>query len=221
MDATHRSAPEQSLPGALYLLACDVEKGKLGRRDVLGHVLRAAVLVELTERGCLTDADGKARAAGDRRTGDPVLDGALREIAADKPRKWKSLVERRRKETFQEVEQQLVRAGTIGVEHRTWLSDRVGVRDTALVKRLCADAVDTLHSETPVEQVPPRQAALVALAGLGNLPSVLSGRERRQYKKRLKALTERAGEAGPALKKALASLEAGRAAAISAATTGS
>ncbi|WP_181767613.1 GOLPH3/VPS74 family protein [Streptomyces albidus (ex Kaewkla and Franco 2022)] len=203
MDRTDKNQG-LTLPAELYLLACDIEKEKLGRREVLGNVLRAAVLVELTDRGCLIDEDGKAHTVGDRRTGDPVLDDSLRAIAEDRrPRKWKALVQLHRKQVFQGVEQQLVRERIIGIEHRTWRYDKIVVKDTGLAKRLRAEAVETLTSGRPVEDFSTRQAALTALAALGELPSVASGKERREHKARIKALTERAGQAGPALKKAL------------------
>jgi hypothetical protein len=193
-----------SLPVELYLLACDTEKDSLTKRDVLGNVFRAAVLIELTDRGCLTDEDGKAHAVGDRRTGDPLLDEALRGIAAEKrPRKWKTLVQQRRKQTFQAVEQRLERERLISIERRTWRWDRIVVEDTALVKRLRDDVVETLTSGRSVEQVSTRHAALTALAAIAELPTVTSSKDRREHKKRIKALTERAGEAGPALKRAL------------------
>ncbi|OEU87172.1 hypothetical protein DB35_27115 [Streptomyces abyssalis] len=211
---------ERSLPAELYLLACDTEKEKLTKRDVLGSVLRAAVLVELTDRGCLTDEDGKARTVGDRRTGDPLLDEALRGIAAEKrPRKWKALVQRHRKQTFQGVEQQLEKDRVIRVERRTWLSDKVVVKDAARVKRLHAEASETLTGGRPVEEFSTRQAALTALAAVSGMPTVTSSKDRREHKKRIKALTERAGEAGPALKKALDDMQIATGAVIGAAVS--
>ncbi|WP_314175569.1 GOLPH3/VPS74 family protein [Streptomyces winkii] len=208
----------RSLPAELYLLACDTEKEKLTKRDVLGSVLRAAVLVELTDRGCLTDEDGRARTVGDRRTGDPLLDEALRGIAAERrPRKWKTLVQRNRKQTFQAVEQQLEKERVIRVERRTWLYDKVAVKDTARAKRLHAEAHETLTGGRPVEEFSTRQAALTALAAVGGFPTVVSGKDRREHKKRIKALTERAGEAGPALKKALDDMQIATGAAMGAA----
>jgi hypothetical protein len=206
----------RSLPAELYLLACDTEKQKLTKREVIGSVLRAAVLVELTDRGCITDDDGKVRTVGDRRTGDPLLDEALRGIAADKPRKWKALVQRERKQTFQAVEQQLEKDRVVRIERRTWLSDRVEVKDAALVKRLHAEAVETLTGGRPVGEFSTRQAALTALAAVGGFPTVTSGKDRREHKKRIKELTARAGEAGPALKKALDEMQMTNAAIIGA-----
>ncbi|SCK21045.1 Golgi phosphoprotein 3 (GPP34) [Streptomyces sp. WMMB 322] len=204
-----------SLPAELYLLACDTEKQRLTKTDVLGSVLRAAVLVELTDRGCLTDEDGKVRTVGDKRTGDPLLDEALRGIAAERrPRKWKVLVQRDRKQTFQAVERQLEKTRMIRIERRTWFPDTVVVKDTALARRLNGEAVETLTGGRPVEQFSTRQAALTALAAVGGFPTVTSGKDRREHKDRIKALTERAGEAGPALDKALKEMQIATATAI-------
>lgn len=220
MDPTDGAHARLSLPVELYLLACDTAKDRVTQRDVLGNVLRAAVLVELTERGCLTDEDGKARTVGDRRTGDPLLDEALRAIAAEnRPRRWKTLVQRSRKQAFQAVEQQLERERVISVERHTLRSDRVAVKDPRLVKGLRAEAVETLTSARPVKDFTPRQAALAALAALGRLPTVTSGKDRRHHKDRIKALTERAGEAGPALKKALDAMQVASTVAVTTAAT--
>ena len=216
-DSKNQRQQGLSLPAELYLLACDVEKEKLTKRDLIGNVLRAAVLVELTDRGCLTDDGGKARTVGDRRTGDPVLDDALRAIGADKPRKWKAMVQQHRKQGFRAVEQQLERERLISIERRTWRYDRITVKDTALAKRLRAEAVEALTSGRPVEEYSTRQAALTALAAVGQFPTVTSGKERREHKKRIKALTERAGQAGPALKKALDEMDIAAAVAVGAA----
>jgi hypothetical protein len=209
----------RTLPVELYLLACDIEKERLTKRDVIGNVLRAAVLVELTERGCLVDDDGKVRTVGDRRTGDPLLDEPLKLIAADKQRKWKALVQRERRNTLKAVEAQLEKERTVGFERRTWLPDKVFVKDTATLKDLHAEIHETLTGGRPVKEFTTRQAAVAALAAIGEFPTVTSGKERRENKKRIKELTERAGEAGPALKKALEEIQIATMTAISAAAT--
>ncbi|HEV7625371.1 MAG TPA: GPP34 family phosphoprotein [Streptomyces sp.] len=220
MDRTDIKKQGHTLPAELYVLACDMENEKLTKRDVIGSVLRAAVLIELTDRGCLTDKDGKAHTVGDRRTGDPMLDDALRGIAAERrPRKWKALVQLHRKQGFQAVEQQLERERVIRIERRTWRWDKIVVKDTALAKRLRAEAVETLTSGRPVEEFSTRQAALTALAAVGSLPTVTSGKDRREHKQRIKDLTERAGEAGPALKSALDSMQIATGVAIGAAVS--
>lgn len=212
--------PVESLPQALYLLACDAEAEKLTKRSVIGHVLRAAVLVELAERGCIRDEDGRARPVGDRRTGEPVLDEAVRAIAERKrPGKWKALINEDRKQTLQAVENALVKAGAITVEPRTWRYPRIVVRTPERIVALRDAVRGTLHADVPVESVPPRAAALVALSAVAQLPGVLTGKERRQHKERIKALTEQAGEAAPALKKVMDEMQVAASAAVVGAST--
>ncbi|NLU67368.1 GPP34 family phosphoprotein [Streptomyces sp. HNM0574] len=197
-----------TLPCALYLLACDIEKEKLTKRDVIGHVLRAAVLIELGERGCLRDDRGRAAVVAGRGAGEPFLDLALGRLAARRrSMRWKTLVTVDRKETVQAVEAALVEAGAVLVEPRPWRSRRVVVREPLRVMELRSTVLETLRSGVPAGRVGTREAALVALSAAGELPAVLSGRERRQHKARIKELTERAGAAAPALRKAIRDMQ--------------
>jgi hypothetical protein len=209
----------RTLPVELYLLACDAEKERLTKRDVIGNVLRAAVLIELTERGCLAEDDGKVRTVGDRRTGDPLLDEPLKLMAADKQRKWKALVQRERRNTLKAVEARVEKDRLVGFERRTWLPDKVFVKNTAALRDMHAEVHETLTGERPVKEFTTRQAAVAALAAIGEFPTVASGKERRHNKKRIKELTERAGEAAPALKKALEEIQVATMAAIAAASS--
>ncbi|MBE9498751.1 GPP34 family phosphoprotein [Streptomyces sp. GKU 257-1] len=84
-----------SLPARLFLLACEVEKEQLKWGDQLGYAIRAGTLAELAARGCVADDKGRVRAVGGHRTGDPVLDGALRVIAEHpRARRWHTWVQR-------------------------------------------------------------------------------------------------------------------------------
>jgi hypothetical protein len=212
----------RSLPGELYLLACDPEKERqqLGKRELLVRVVRAAALIDLTERGCLRDESGRARAVGDRRTGDPVLDEVLRDIAEERPRRWKPLVERHRRRTFTALEQQLQRDGSVAFERRALRPTRIRVRDGDEVAALRKAAAETLHGRLAAAEVPPRRAALTVLAALGEVPGVTTGRERRKLKKRIDALSEQAGAAGPALLKAIKAMQAAQAGVAAAAASG-
>lgn len=208
---------EHALPAALYLLACDANKGRLTRRDVMGNVIRAAALVELTERGCIADEQGKVCPAGDRRTGDPVLDSLLREMDGRRLRRWRTHVDRHPKDALRSVEERLEREQAIAVERRALLPDRVRVRDKEAVERLRAECAEVLTGPRPAAEYAPRQAALVALAAAARLNTVLPTGERFHHRRRIKELTERAGPAATALKKVL---ERKRAAASGAAAGG-
>ncbi|MGP3987419.1 GOLPH3/VPS74 family protein [Streptomyces sp. 3N207] len=199
-----RGTVTDNLPARLFLLACDVDKEQLKWGDELGYAIRAATLAELEARGCLKDDKGKARPAGDHRTGDPVLDGALRTIAEyPRARRWSTLVQWKRRETCLAVEEQLAGAGIISVESRTLRRKRIVVRDRSLPGELRKEAVATLTGTEPVAGIEPARAALASFAALTRLCPELSWRVRYQNRRRLKELTARAGVAGKALKKAL------------------
>lgn len=207
MDGPNESFTE-TLPAQLYLLACDPDKERVIHRDNLGYVVRAAALAELEARGCVTDDGGKVRAR-DRRTGDGFLDGVLRGVAAQsRPRRWKTLVAKDRRQTLLALERALEKAGLVSVERRALRLTRVRARDVELPARLRAEAARVLGGEVPVAQVPPRQAALAALSTLGKLSPSVTMRERHRNRARLKELTERVGPAGRALKKALEARDA-------------
>lgn len=193
----------ESLPAQLFLLACDCDKERVLSRDVLGYVVRAAALAELEARGCLADDGGRAK-AHDRRTGDAFLDGVLRGVAAEsRPRLWKTLIAKERRKTLLALERALEQAGFVSVEYRTWRFTRVRVQDGELPGRLRAEAAGMLGGEIPVARVRPRQAGLAAMSTLGRLSPLVTMGDRHRNRRRLKELTERAGHAGPALKKAL------------------
>src|SRR5215471_6548508 len=83
----------ESLPARLYLLAYDTEKNRVTAQSRLGLVLRAAALADLYLTGRVTDENGKARAAGDRRpAGDPLLDEVLQQVAEHRPRSWQGWI---------------------------------------------------------------------------------------------------------------------------------
>ncbi|THV30270.1 GOLPH3/VPS74 family protein [Glycomyces paridis] len=82
-----------SLVDELVLLAYDDATG----RSRVGHLefgLAGAVLLELVLAGRVDLADGRVHVADPAPVGQPVLDGALARLAADKPRKPKGAVER-------------------------------------------------------------------------------------------------------------------------------
>lgn len=202
MEWTERAT--DSLPARLFLLGCDVGAERVKWGDELGYAVRAGVLAELAARGCLREEGRKARPVGDRRTGDPVLDGVLREIAdLPRPKRWSALVRRERRQTCLALEGQLAKSGVISVESRTLRRKRITVHERDLPGRLRAEAVATLTGEETVGQVEPLRAALASMAALAHLCPELNWRVRYANRRRLKELTERAGPAGHGLKKAL------------------
>ncbi|MFC3456420.1 GOLPH3/VPS74 family protein [Amycolatopsis speibonae] len=208
---------ELSLPAKAYLLACDVGKNKLRDRRRAGLLIRGAALTDLVLRGRVADADGRVAVSGAGQTGDLVLDEMLAEIAAESPGKWKWWVRKDARGTLEALESQLDTAGVIELKTGRTLglfpSRRPNVRDTATVDRLRATVDQTLRGPSPASDVDASDAALTALAAAVELKGVVSGKDRRQYKDRIEELTERGGDAVPALRKLFRELRAVRASA--------
>jgi hypothetical protein len=206
------SLPE-SLPGRMYLLAFDLDKNRLTARSQLGLVLRAAALTELylTER--VTDVDGRARAAADDRpVGDPVLDDLAAQIAAHRPRPWHRWIGRRERATIQAVRAGLEAGRHLTVEHRAILPDRVAPADRHAVGEY-ARTVRAALRQSSAARTDPRTAAVLALAARGEVKTVVTRRERREYGRKLDELAVYTGPVADALRKALRSKRAATAAA--------
>jgi hypothetical protein len=196
----------ESLPARLYLLAYDTEKNRVTAQSRLGLVLRAAALADLYLAGRVTDENGKVRAAGDRRpTGDPLLDEVLQQLDEQRPRSWQGWIARGQP-TVRTVRAQLEAGWIIRVEHRMILPDRVELLDRSTVQRYA----DELRAELgrPVSRVEPRTAAVLALAARGEIATVISRGERREYRQYLDEVAVYTGPIADALRKAWRSKKA-------------
>lgn len=195
-----------SLPARMYLLAYDTRKGRMTARLELGYILRAAALTDLLQCAVLTDEAGKARARRGAVVGDPVLDLVCQEIAGSStPRSWRHWVGRGDRRMRRVVRDQLATDGWIRVEPRRVLglvpAPRVTVRDTRAVKRLTGIVSAALRS--PVAQVDPRDAALVALAAAGDLRTALPRPVRRRNRDRIEQLSAHTGPIAKTLRSAV------------------
>ncbi|WP_082119327.1 GOLPH3/VPS74 family protein [Saccharothrix sp. ST-888] len=195
-----------TLPGKLYLLAYDPQRERLtGVRD-LDFLLRAAALTELLRRGLLRE-DGRGPAAvGSEPAGlDPVLAELLRLIREERPRSWQSWVARRRARTARAVRDGLAAAGWIRVDEYRVLglfpAARVTPRDPRVRKALVEAVAQALHG--PLSRVDPGDAALVALADAAQLRTVLTWRQRREFRARIDKLAPAAGPLPGALRRAI------------------
>jgi hypothetical protein len=196
------------LPARLYLLAWDTTKLKVTDAAHLPHLVRAGALTELAQRGLLADVDGVATPTDpDGQTGDPVLDGLLELVEESRPHSWKTWVGLRARVTLDAVRAQLAADGYLRAEKTRVLgvfpSVEYEIDRVAAVDRLREEAREVLEGPAPVEEVPERDAALVALAAGAELRTLLSGKEQRQYKQRIEDLAEHSGATTPALKKAV------------------
>jgi hypothetical protein len=207
-----------SLPARIYLLACDVDKHRL-RGANLGVVVRGAALAELNLQGLLTEDGGTVRVSGSRRTGDPVLDGMLRQMSEDRPRNWRGWMRRGGRQTLTAVRQQLVSAGLITTQPGRVLgvfpTTRITVTDPAQAAALRRAIREAATGDGPVSRVSTKDAALVALVAVGELRSVVSRHDCRVHADRIAEFTERAGSAIPALQRVIRQIRSARAAAAS------
>ena len=204
-----------SLPGRLYLLACDPQRNRLRARPEFGVLLRGAVIAELNLRGLLAADEtngGRIRATGSQRTGDPVLDEVLRTIEESRPRGWQALIRRGHHGLVKAVGRQLESLGVIEISS-SFLRRRVVLRDPAAAAAL-RDSIRTVAlGDTPVQRVAVSDAALVTLLVVGQL--VLARKEIRQHRARLAELSDRGGEVVPALRSAVKAARGARMAAYS------
>ena len=197
-----------SLPARLYLLAWDTARGKVTSASQVPHLVRAGALTELAQRGLLADADGVATpTTPDGRTGDPVLDGLLELVEESRPHKWRTWVGLRARITLDAVEAQLAADGYLRAEKTRVLgvfpSVDYEIDRVAVVNGLRAEARLVLEGPVPVDEVSPRDAAVVTLAAAAELRTLLSGTERERYEARIAALAERSGPTAPTLKHAV------------------
>ncbi|MDH6113841.1 hypothetical protein P3T36_005647 [Kitasatospora sp. MAP12-15] len=202
-----------TLPGKLYLLALNPEKGRpVGRAD-LGLLLRAAALTDLLQRGLLLDVPGTGGPSVDGRAPQelsPVLTELLGRISESKPRSWGWWIRLRDRPAgtarpARAVRDELAAAGWIRLEEHRLLglfpSTRISERDPRVRKALLAIVSTTLRGR--LSQVEQADAALVALAGAAQLRTVLTWRQRREYRERLAELTARSGPIPRALRAAI------------------
>ncbi|MGW5650137.1 GOLPH3/VPS74 family protein [Streptomyces humi] len=190
----------------VYLLAHDEAAEGPYDRSRTGLLVRAAALVDLALRGRLReDGDGSVAVSGTTPTGDPVLDGVLRDAAGHN---WKHLVRRHRKRTLTGLEDRLAAAGLLTVHApRTFLGTRrVTVTDPAVPAAVRARVLAVLHGDGPVSGLPATDAALLALAAAGGVRSVVSRRDQKAYRARIDACTGRLAALAPGLEKAVRGL---------------
>ncbi|WP_035841894.1 GOLPH3/VPS74 family protein [Kitasatospora azatica] len=198
-------AHPRTLPGKLYLLSYDPEKGRISGRLNLELLLGAAALTELFQRGLLRDVKGKAIATGPAPADlVPLLAQLLAEIAESRPRSWKYWVARRRG-LVRTLPQALAATGVLRVEQYRVLglfpATRVEPRDPRPRKALTAAFATALRG--PLSRVEPADAALVALADAAQLRVVLTFGQRREHRERIRQLAAHCGPVPAALRAAI------------------
>lgn len=202
------------LPARLFLLAYDPNKGRLTSRSQLGLLMRAAALTELLFAGHLVDQDGRVGVVGNPNLDDRVLAAVFADVAAGRrPKRWPYWVQHHSRKFPDLVRDQLEAPRVIKVEKRRLLGlftlQTITLRNPRARQRLADTARRTLRGGEPVDRVDRRDAAMVALAAAGELNIAVDRRQRREFKRRLEALSERTGPPAPALRKAAAASASG------------
>ncbi|MEU1462733.1 GPP34 family phosphoprotein [Streptomyces sp. NPDC005727] len=195
------------LPSLMYLLAHDDAAQASYDRPRTQLLVRAAALIDLASRGRLGEEDGRVTVSGPEPTGDPVLDGVLRQAAAG-AHGWRHLMRSDRKRTLTEVEDRLAAAGLLTVkEPRTpFGTRRLTVTDRAAPAALRARVSAALHGTGPVGEIPVADAALLALAAAGGVRAVVSRHDHKTCRARIDACTGRLAALAPGLEKAVRAL---------------
>ncbi|ROP47677.1 GPP34 family phosphoprotein [Streptomyces sp. PanSC9] len=190
----------------MYLLAHDDTTHGPYDRSRTELLVRAAALVDLAMRGRLGEDGGTVTVSGSRPTGDPVLDGVLRDAAGGHG--WKQLVRQNRKRTLREVEDRLAAEGLLTVRERRnpFGTRRLTLTDSAARTAPHARVTAALHGDGPVQDIPLADAALLALAAAGGVRSVVSRRDRKTFRARIDAGTARLAALAPGLEKTVRAL---------------
>jgi hypothetical protein len=191
------------LTSRVYLLAYNTSKNKLTCNGYLGYVLRAAALTELYHAGALSDMDGKVKPER-AHLKDPVLIDVLQEISnSPKPRSWKHWVRHAQTPMFRAVQRRLAEERLISTERRRIL----GIFPATRVKVHAHRAVTQLRSIVSHSlsggSVEPHDAALTALAAVGEVRIAIGGAKVRERRQRIDAFVTQAGPALPALRKVI------------------
>ncbi|MGW4567742.1 GOLPH3/VPS74 family protein [Streptomyces sp. NPDC004561] len=190
----------------MYLLAHDDAAEGPYDRTRTELLVRAAALVDLALRGRLREDGGTVTVSGTEATGDPVLDGVLRDAAVGHG--WKHLVRHHRKRTLTEVEDRLAAAEllTVKAPRTRFGTRRLTVTDHAVTAALRARVAAALHGSGPVREVPAADAALLALAAAGGVHSVVSRQDQKTFRARIDACTGSLAALAPGLEKAVRAL---------------
>lgn len=210
-----------ALPARIFLLAWDTGRNKIAGAPDLRLAVRACALAELAQRGLVTDVDGIVTPVFGARTGDTALDGLLELIEESRPRKLRGWITHKARDTQADVRDQLVSGGYLRTERTRvfgiFPSRRYELERAGYVEVLHAEALAVLRGPVPVSEVPAGDAALVVCAATGKLRGIISGKDRRQHKERLDALTDRSGAPSPELPELMRGLRKALASAVSSA----
>ena len=182
----------------LFLLALDDRQGALRPMPVLAleYALAGAVVTELAFHNRVDTDLTHLTVVDPTPTGDPLLDGVLKELAAE-PRQhslhaWLESLSDEARQIQDQVLHQLMARGILKCEDRRilWVfhSRRYPLLDNHEIKEVCARLRDLILGE----DIPtPRDAVLISLADACRLLNhLLSREERAQAQPRINALAK-------------------------------
>lgn len=210
-----------SLVDELLLLAYDDTSGR-NRADHLEIGLGGAIMLELTLAERIDVVDKRVRVLDASPTGDRLLDEVLRRIGEDKPRKPQAVVQRASKGLTQTVLDDLVARGVLRFNRDRLLGVFPFHRYLPDDPTAEADARARLAAAVDAGAAPDaRTAALASLVYALKMHSVaLPGRNQREVRKALKAISE-GSWATDATRKAVEAAQAAMMAAVTAAAVAS
>ena len=199
--------PSDGLPDTLadraYLAMYDRDHGRLTSRRWAGQLLGAAAVTDLYLRGYLADDGGLAKpAAGLPAPDNSVLAQLWQRVTDDRPRRWQHWIRQRGIE-------KLVRTDLAG----RWIRierpagflrhARISPRDPRALTRLHGLVTAALRGPVPVDRLPERDTALVALLAVADVRTVISRDRRREHARRIDQMIEHAGPPAAVLRRAI------------------
>lgn len=209
------------LPEDLMLLFINPRNGRLHVSSTsIENALAGAVLIELVKSGRVAfEPNGKKLAVADPTPlNDPVLHEALGRIT--KPMRPQSAVERVRKRLWHNVIRQLQDRGAIRVEPRRvfgiFPAKSYPIVDEAAAGKLRRSVGDVAHGYRGADA---HTGSLITLLYAVNAVHTVFEGDKRELKKRAKEIA-RGNWAGDAVRRAVEAIQAGVAAAASAAASG-
>ncbi|WP_199034049.1 GOLPH3/VPS74 family protein [Glycomyces salinus] len=211
-----------SLLDELLLLAYDDRSGFNRAGSHVETALGGAILLELVLAERVGMEDGTVRVTDPSPLGDPILDGGLRQIAADRPRKPKQVVQRTAKGRLKLVRESLVERGVLRHHRDKALGLFPYSRYLPGQPTVEADARSRLRTAVDAGRAfDARTAALASLVYALHMEKLaVPDRRPRDVRKALKVIAE-GSWAGEAARKAVEETQAAVMAAVVAATAAS
>jgi hypothetical protein len=198
-----------SLPQRLFLICYSVDKGKFELTNLQGRgqLLRAAALTKLALDGLLKVEGRRAVRLPGELPDDPFLAEVWRDVPAEKPKGWLSLVHNKAHKAEKPVREQLAATGAVTVRNEKWMGmvavDRVTVDEPQQVRALQETVRRVVLDKPHPAEASTDELIMAVLAAEVEVTSVLTHKERREHRQTLTALAEHFDTLVPRLRPAL------------------